>query len=551
MVAWINSRIETIAGAAVILAGASFASKILGLIRNRVLAGTFGAGDTLDAYFAAFRIPDAIFQFVVLGALSAGFIPVFVELMGRSRRALAHAEPMRNLNGTHTELDHWRVAASVLNALLLILTVFAVLFIIFAPQLQRLIAPGFTGEKLAVTIQLARIMALGPIFLGISAVFSGVLQSYRRFVVYAFAPIFYNVGIIIGAVWFTKFWGVRGLAAGVVLGTILHLAIQAPAARQVGFRWRGVLDLKSEAVRKIGWLSLPRVFGLAVTQLNLFAITIIASKLPAGSLSVFNLASDIQSVPIGLFAVSLATAAFPAFSEFAARGNHDKFRSSFSSTARLILFLTVPFAVLLLLLRAQVTRVILGWGEFDWNDTIETADALAFFSLSLFAQALLPLLARAFYALKDTLSPLLAGSVGVVLNIVLALIFRESFGVAGLALAFSLAMVANLIALWLLLRARMGSLDEFSIITSTFKISAASLALAIVVQATKYAMAAHVNMQTGWGIFAQGAVAGVLGLAVFLLVALAMGSPEAEQIKNAFAKRLFRAKEARVVEIVE
>lgn len=532
MVAWVHAKIETIAGAAVILAGASFASKMLGLLRNRVLAGTFGAGDTLDAYYAAFRIPDAIFQFIVLGALSAGFIPVFVELMEKRG-------------------EHWRVAASVLNALLVLLISLTLLFIIFAPQLQSLIAPGFHGEKLATAIKLARIMALGSIFLGISAVFSGILQSYRRFVIYALAPLFYNVGIIVGALWLVPAFGVSGLAVGVVLGTVLHMIVQWPASRAVGFRWRGVLDLKSEPVRKIAWLSLPRVAGLAVTQINLFAITVIASKLATGSLSVFNLANDIQSVPIGLFAISLATAAFPAFSEFVVRKDSEGFRRSFSSTVRLVLFLTVPFAVLLLLLRAQIVRVLLGWGEFDWSDTVETADTLAFFSLSLFAQALLPLLARALYALKDTLSPLIAGSIGVVLNVVLALSFRESLGVAGLALAFSLASIVNIVALWLMLRHRVGSLDEASIVPSLFRITSAALVMAVVVQSMKGWIAPHVNMQTGLGIFIQGAVSGLMGLTVFLIAALAMGSDEARAIRAAFTKRLFREKDVRPVEIVE
>ncbi len=532
MVAWLNSKIETITGAAVILAGASLASKLLGLLRNRVLAGTFGAGDTLDAYYAAFRIPDAIFQFVVLGALSAGFIPVFIELIEAKR-------------------DQWKVAITVLNALIGVLALFTILFIIFAPQLQSAIAPGFHGEKLALTIRLARIMALGPLFLGISAVLSGILQSYRRFIIYALAPLFYNAGIIVGAVWLTEYFGSAGLALGVVLGTILHMLVQLPATYAVGLRFRLQLDLKNAAVRKIGWLSLPRLLGLAVTQINLFAITLIASKLSSGSLAVFNLANDIQSVPLGLFAISLSTAAFPAFSEFAARADKQGFRRSFSATARLILFLTIPFVVLFLLLRAQIVRVLLGWGEFDWNATRATADALAFFSLSLFAQALIQLVVRALFAIKDTLSPLIAGVIGVVTNIVGAILLREQFGVAVLALAFSLAMVVNLVALWIMLRLRMGSLDESHIVPSLFKISAAALIMALVVQAMKPLVASYVNMQTGWGIFTQGLVSGLLGLMIFLIAALALGSDEARHIKEAFSKRFFRAKAAQPVELID
>lgn len=535
MVRWLSSKIETIAGAAVILAGASFASKLLGLIRNRVLAAQFGAGDTLDAYYAAFRIPDALFQFIVLGALSAGFIPVFVELM----------------EGRRDTDEHWRVAASLLNALLILLALLSALFIIFAPQLQSLIAPGFSGEKLGLTIKLARIMALGPIFLGISAVLSGVLQAHRRFVIYALAPVLYNFGIIVGALWLVQVWGVGGLAWGVVLGAFLHMAVQMPFAGALGFSWRPVLELGNVAVRKIAWLSVPRLMGLAVTQINLLVVTVVASKLEAGSLAVFNLASDIQSVPLGLFGISLATAAFPAFSEFVARADFDGLRRSFSSTTRLILFLTVPFAVLLLLLRAQIVRVLLGAGQFDWPDTIATADTLAFFALSLFAQGLLPLLARAHYALKDTRAPLIAGAIGVGLNVALVFGLRETLGIAGLALAFSVSTIVSVAVLWLMLRSKIKSLEEYTIVWSLFKISVAALGMASVVQVMKIWLAKYVDMQTGWGIFTQGAIAGGLGLLVYLLIALALRSVEAHAIKNAFAKKLFRSKEARPIEIVE
>lgn len=532
MVQWLNSKIETIAGAAVILAGASFASKILGLLRNHVLAGAFGAGDTLDAYYAAFRIPDAIFQFVVLGALSAGFIPVFVEVMERKG-------------------DHWRVATSVLNIMIGILVVISAVFVIFTPKLQMLIAPGFSGEKLDITIQLARIMALGPVFLGISAVLSGILQSYRRFVIYALAPLFYNLGIIIGARWLVPHFGIQGLAWGVVLGAFLHMFVQWPTVHALGFRARWGCDVRNSAVRTIGWLSLPRIAGLAVTQINLFVITILASKLSSGSLSVFNLANDIQSVPVGLFAISLATAAFPAFSGFSARNDKEGFRKSFSSTARLILFLTIPCAVMLLLLRAQIVRVLLGSGQFNWEDTVLTADTLAFFSLSIFAQALLALLTRALYAMKDTVSPLVAGGIGVAVNIALALYFQSTLGIAGLALAFSIATLVNLVILWIMLRLRVGSLDETHIVPALMKISCAAVVMALVIQALKYVVALHVDMERGWGIFTQGAVAGGLGIFAFLGIGLAMGSEEARSIRDTFRKKLFRSKEARPMEIVE
>ena len=288
-----------------------------------------------------------------------------------------------------------------------------------------------------------------------------------------------------------------------------------------------------------------------MSQINFFVITILASKLASGSLTGFNLANDIQNVPIGLFGISFATAAFPAFSLFAARRDRAGFQKSFSSTLRLILFLTVPFTVLILLLRAQITRVILGWGAFSWADTINTADTLAFFSLSLFAQALLPLFARAFYAHKDTLSPFIAGAAGVIINFILALQFREVFGVAGLALAFSFASIFNVGILWIILRVKFGALEDLEILRALAKFTAGALAMTIVVQAMKFTVAGYVNMQTGLGVFAQGFISGTLGLLVFVLITLAMGSDEAEQIKNAFMTRVLRARHPRPVEIMD
>ncbi|MEK7606935.1 MAG: murein biosynthesis integral membrane protein MurJ [Patescibacteria group bacterium] len=519
-----NGISESIAGAAMILGATTLASKLLGVVRNRILAGTFGAGDVLDSYYAAFRVPDLIFNIVVLGALSAGFIPVLVA-------------------AAHQEQEERRLAANVLNITLCVVSLFAALLMLGAPSLTPLFTPGFSPSQWATTISLTRIMALGPIFLAVGAVAGSVLQAHRRYIAYSFAPILYNLGIIFGAWMLVPRFGVDGLAYGVVIGTFAHMLTQLFAVGRLGFSFQWVLDLRDAAVRAIGKMMVPRTLSLAVSQLNFVAITVIASALPSGSISVFNLANDIQSFPLGLFCISLATAAFPVMSSAAAKGEKEDLKKSFAQTARLIFFFSIPSAVLLLLLRAQVVRVLLGWGNFDWNDTIATADVMALFALSLFAQGILPLVTRVFYALRNSVIPFAVSVAAVALNIALSLAWKDSFGVVGLAAAFSFSALFQAAVLWVILRLKLGSLGEGSIMRSLLKITFASVAMAGAVQGIKYIVAPVVDMQTFGGIFLQGFLACVGGIGVFIIVSLMLKNEEMSLVVQSFSKRFFRAKE--------
>ncbi|MDP3985229.1 MAG: lipid II flippase MurJ, partial [bacterium] len=260
----LNGESHTITAAATVLAATSLASRLIGMVRDRVLAGGFGVGEQLDVYYAAFRIPDFLYNLLVLGALSAGFIPVFTAALARGRSHDAAA---------------WRVANGVLNLLTLIIAGLLLLGIIFADRLVPMVTPGFDPNALEKTIALTRIMFLSPLFLGLSTVFGGILQSFKRFVIFSLGPIFYNVGIIIGAEVFSRWWGLDGLAWGVVLGAFLHFAIQIPAVSELGYRYRWVWAPREPFVKEIVQLMVPRTLGLAVTQLNLVAMTIIASTM--------------------------------------------------------------------------------------------------------------------------------------------------------------------------------------------------------------------------------------------------------------------------------
>ncbi|MFH0840955.1 MAG: murein biosynthesis integral membrane protein MurJ [bacterium] len=515
------SKINSISVAAGLVAISSLASRILGIFRDRILAGQFGAGDTLDIYYAAFRIPDLIFNLIVLGALSAGFIPIFTNLIKDHKQ-------------TSKNKEAWELTSNIFNILLVTIIVLSVIGIIIAPYLMKWITPGFDGEKLAATITLARIMFLSPILLGASSVLGGVLQSFKRFFLYSLSPIFYNLGIIIGVLWFVPLLGMHGLAWGVILGSLLHMLIQLPAIISLGFKYHFSFKF-TKAVREVARMMTARTLSLAINQINLVVITIVASTLVSGSLAVFNLANNLQSFPIGIFGISFAIAVFPVLSANAF--DRPRLIEYFSKTIRQILFFIIPSTVLMIVLRAQIVRVILGSGKFDWQDTIMTIDALTFFAISFFAQATIPLLTRMFYARHNSKTPFYVGLVSVVLNVLLSLYFSRTMGVAGLAFAFSISSALNFLLLILLLRYELGKLDEFRIVISVLKFSIAAVSAGVVVQALKIVVEPFVTLTKFWGVLAQGVIAGIGGLIIYFLVCSLLRSQEWRELWDGFKCR--------------
>lgn len=531
----LNSQSKSITGAAIILSGATLLSRLVGIIRDRVLAHYYGAGPVMDAYYAAFKIPDLIYNLLIVGALTAGFIPTFTRLLSEkdgNKRA-------------------WYLTNNILNILGISLLVLCSLGLIFTPVLNKIIAPGFHDDNLIRIIGFTRIMFLSPIFLGISMIMGGVLQSLRRFVLYAFAPIFYNFGIIFGATVLVRLMGENGLAWGVVLGAAIHCAIQIYGVRQVGWRYRFKFDIKDKDTNTVGKLMVPRTMGLAITQLNQVIVTMLASFLPVGSIAVYNYANNLQAVPVGVLAIPFALAIFPLLSAAAAENDMQQFVAHLSNVIRQILFLIVPAAILILLLRAQIVRVILGSGQFDWNATVNTADALAFFSLGLVAQALIPVLSRAFFALSNTKTPFIIGIISELISIIAALVLMKPLGAAGLALASSIGVTINLILLWINLRSETKTLNEAEILSLVYKIALASLVMGLVVQALKYPLAKLLNQQIFWGIFGQGAIAGTAGIVVYFFLCYILRVPEFIQFKDSFARRWLKIRNINTTEIIE
>lgn len=547
---FLNSQTKSVSFASLILAGAYFVSALLGLLRDRLLAGQFGAGNELDVYYTAFVVPDFIALMFVFGAISAAIIPIFSSYLITSKE------------------EAFRYASSLFNVFLACLIVICAVLMIFAPFFVSLIAPGFSEEKREVTASLMRIIFLSPIILGTSNIISGILQVFHRFLVTALAPVMYNVGIIIGIVLFVPWWGLKGLALGVVLGGLLHLAIQLPALMHAGFRYvaarpegqKRFFPLHPGVVKTLV-LMVPRSLGLGAGQINTIATTAIASTLVSGSVAVFNLANNLSGMLINAIAVSLSTAIFPALSLAHSKADMADFERKFSGAFRQILFLTIPFSFLIFILRAQIARVVWGWGRFGWIDTRLTAACLGVFALGLCFQGLIFIFSKTFYAAHNTKIPAIASVLTVACNIALSLWFVwqlrlqgtlfsfiqrwlrlegiDDIGVVGLALAYSITAVAeSLLLLWFLYR----KFDHFHIKNvwdSLSKIIISTAAMSGIALVTRQLLVEFhiVELQTFAGVFLQLAVSGAVGAAVYIYVARLLKSPEFATIKESFFKK--------------
>jgi len=512
--------------AAALLGVASLASRFLGMLRDRLLSGEFGAGAELDAYYAAFRAPDLMFGLFVGGAISAGFIPVFTRYVTKD-------------SGERMGEAANRFASRIISVLGAGLAFFSVVGIAGAGWLVPLYTSGFESEYQQVAISLTRIMFVAIFFLGLSSVMSGILQTYKRFVVYSLAPIVYNLGIIIGVLFLAAPFGIYGIAVGVCVGAFFHMAIQLVSVLRLGFRFSWLFDWREDGMREISRMMLPRATSLALEHVNLIILTGVASTLGVGSVAVFSLAFNLQSLPIGVLGVSFAVASFPFIAELAERGDTDGVKREFSKIVRTVMYLIIPATVAMLLLRAQVVRVILGTGNFDWANTVDTADALAFFSISLFAQALLPFIVKTFFAFHNVKWPLIVVTFSVIFERLLAWRLIEfGMGTSGLVLAFSVSAALRVILLWALLRLLVGALDERRILRSLTVMMAAAMAMAATVQSIKIWIGGMVDMQSFAGVFTQGATAGLIGIAVYLAVSYLLGSEEARQLIKTFTVRL-------------
>lgn len=416
-----------------VLGGTAAFSYALGVLRDRALAGTFGASDALDAYQAAFIIPDTLFTLFVAGALTAAFVPVYTDLRTRGRTPEAS-----------------RLAGSLLTLGLLVLLVAGSVAFLLAGPLAATVAPGFPPAKRALLVQLTRLLLLSPLLFFASNLLGGMLVSTRRFFWYGLSPGLYNLGILFGAVVLAPRFGIHGVAVGTLLGAAVHLAVRIFDTRRAGLRPSLTLA-PSPPFWKVVVLMGPRVVGLTAVQAQLWAFTAIASTLGAGAVTVVNFARNFQSFPVSLVGIAIATAVFPLLAESASRGSPGDTRRHLRQSTALALATVVPATLLLFLLRRPLVAFFLGTGAFDTEAVARTAATLGLYTLSIPLESLAHVLARAFYALQNTLLPVLASVLSIGISVAASAYLAPRLDVLAIPGGFTLGTAVQLALLVALL----------------------------------------------------------------------------------------------------
>ena len=520
-------------------------SGVLGLFRDRMLAGLFGASSVLDIYYSAFRVPDFIYTLMLFFTSVTAIIPMFLK------------------SRDDGEKDVEKFTFSLIMFFSFIVAVISLVAFFLMPKISEFLFPGFSGSEKKISSDLARIMLLSPILLGFSNIFSGILQSVKRFFAYAMSPVFYNLGIIFGILFFLPIFGIKGLAYGIALGAFLNMAIQIPSLFGSGFSVKLVkLDFKK--IKNLVVNSMPRTIGLAVNQISILIFTALASTLSAGSIAVFNLSQNLGYLPTTIIGLSYSVAAFPAMASFSLKKEKTNFEEYFSSAFRHIIFWTAPFSALLLVLRAQIVRVILGSGVFSWQDTRLTAASLFLFSLAIVFQSLFLLLVRAFYAEGEVKRPLFINIISAIFSVFSVFIFLKAF-LPGtwfslyLSSVLDISDIADIRVLSLPFGILLGSIFNLIFLLIAFKKTfgwfplknAKKLTMEIFFSSFLGGVAAHYSLRlfsgifdlhTFSGVFSQGFLSGILGIAVIILTLYILRSQEFFEVVSSFKNSIFKTR---------
>ncbi len=531
--------------AALFLALSSVGAQLLALVRDRLIASTFGAGETLDIYYAAFRIPDLIF--ITVGTI----VSVTILLPILSEKMAAGAQEARQL------LNY------ALTLFIRVVVSLCVLAFLAMPYLAHLVVPGFSSEATEKFVLLSRILLLSPVLLGLSNLLGTVTQMINRFLVYSLSPVLYNLGIIFGVLLFYPLWGLPGLALGVVVGALMHLLIQWPAVSRSGMMPRLVSRLPGREFRKLISISLPRTLTLASSQITFLVLTSLASVLAGGTITIFNLSYNLQTFTLSVIGTSYAVAALPLLSKFYSAGDIEKFKDYFVRAVRSIIFWTAPATTLFIVLRAQIVRTVLGAGAFDWGDTRLTAAALALFAVSIVAQSLILLFIRGYYAAGKTAVPLIINGLSAGLIIILSFsltyifnhyppfrFFMESLLRVGdlpgtevlmLSLAYSLGTIANVFVLGVKFKKDFGA--PLHLAARGFKEATyAAIIMAAVAYYFLFIFGNLLDTSTLLGIFLQGLLAGVVGIVIGTILLKLLGNDEINTVQRNLTSRFWRVK---------
>lgn len=522
-------------------------SQILALFRDRFIAHFIGPSANLDAYYASFRVPDLIYISISSLASITVLIP-FIALKMEGNKATP--ESKKFLNDVFTVFLGTMIVVSIIAFFLM-------------PYLISFTAPGFSAVMKEKVILFSRIMLLSPILMGLSNLFGTITQLFRKFFIYSLSPIFYNLGIISGILFFYPIFGGLGLVYGVVLGAFFHFLIQLIASLGCGFSIKFSLNINFQDIKKAVIISLPRTLGISFNSIALICIIAFASYLSSGSISIFNLSFNLQSVPLNIIGISYAVAAFPTLVKSISIGKMEEFKKHLKSAARQIVFWSLPAAFLFIVLRAQIVRVILGSGTFSWDNTRLVAATLAVFSVSILAQGMTALLSRAYYAKGDTKRPLTINFICSLLIIVLAYVFIQIFGhfpmfryfiesllkvedihgteVLMLPLAYSTGTVLNFILHWIYVKKDFMSKEDF-IFKTFFQSIGASFFIASVAYVSLNILSSILDTTTFLGIFFQGFLSGILGIGAGILVLYLLKSEELFDLVKSFQAKVWKAK---------
>lgn len=549
----LGKEIKGLHEAAYVLALFAFLSQLLGLVRDRLLASSFGAGELLDVYYAAFRIPDFIFTIMIALVSSSVLVPFLVRIFE------TESEKQQSFSN------------SIFTGLISLAALLSIAVFIFAAPLLSLLFPEIMhGEHATTLVLMTRIMLLQPILLALSSFFASYVQVFQRFFMYALSPLFYNLGIIVGIVYLYPRIGLSGLAWGVVLGAGLHMLSQAIPVHRRGIVPRFTFSPDWRTIGEVFQLSLPRTIAVAGGQIASIVLVSLAGIMTAGSISIFTLAFNLQSVPMAIIGVSYSMAAFPTLAKLFAKGETEAFLGHIVRAARHIIFWSVPVTVLFIVLRAQIVRTILGSGSFGWSETRLVAAALALFSVSVVAQSIILLFARGYYAIGETARPLWYALISVFVTILAAFGLFELYQtspyfvavleellrvsretgtmVLVLPLAFSIGQILYALLLWVSFDRRFKCFSD-TLWKSIFHSTAASIIMGMVAYGMLQVLDDVLDLNTLVGIFSQGALAGLTGIVAGILILILLDNEEIRTVGRTLHTKFW--KKAQLVAVEE
>lgn len=516
---------RSVVKAAGLIGVATFSSRILGFVRDMVLARLFGATPAADAFFVAYRIPNLLRELFAEGSMSAAFIPVFTEYHTRK-----------------TKREAWELASATFTTLLTIVTAVTLIGVVAAPGIVWLLAPGFHGhpDKLALTTLLTRVMFPYLLFISLAALAMGILNSLRAFAAPAFSPVFFNVFTIACALILSPLLPepIIGVAIGIVVGGVAQFVMQLPGLNGRGMLFGLRFQPGHPGVKRIGLLMIPSLLGLSVTQINITVSTILASYFSGGPTYLFYGMRLIQ-FPLGIFGVALATAILPTLSAQAARGALDELRATLGFGLRMIFFIILPAMLGLILLRQPIVHVFFEHGSFTKADTLATATAVLCYAVGLWAFAGVRIIVSAFYSMQDTRTPAITAGIAVGANIFLSLWLMTLLDAAGLALATALASMLNGSILVAVLHRRLGRVDWGSVGRSALRVSVACIPVVLICMGVAGAM---IWTHEGEWLMKSAVLIAGIGLSVigYLGVHILLGSDELEVVTGMVKRKLGR-----------